>query len=188
MLKDGMLLFHGSYCPVESIDLNKCVPGRDFGRGFYVTSDARQARNFIEASLLKAHDRGNALWGQNFGYVSTFKYHDSGLVTYHFETTDREWLWFVSLNRKRQLAKKLKHRINKAIFNAEIISGKVANDQTNPTILAYLSGLYGDIMEDEAVNDAVKRLMANRLSDQFCFLTENAVKCLEFLEAKKYVI
>ena len=187
-MKDGMFLFHGSYCPVESIDLNKCIPGKDFGQGFYVTSDARQARNFIEASLSKAHDRGDALWGQNFGYVSSFRYRDAGLAAYHFETTNREWLWFVSLNRKHQLAKRLKNKIDKAIFNAEIISGKIANDQTNPTILAYLNGLYGDIMTDEAVNFAIQRLMANRLSDQFCFLTENAVKCLEFQEAKKYVI
>ena len=78
--------------------------------------------------------------------------------------------------------------MNPTIFDAEIISGKIANDKTNPTILAYLSGLFGDIMTDEAVDFAIKRLMANRLNDQFCFLSERAVKCLEFQEARKYVI
>ena len=37
-MKDGMLLFHGSYVPVENIDLSKCFSGKDFGRGFYLTS------------------------------------------------------------------------------------------------------------------------------------------------------
>ena len=187
-MKDGMLLFHGSYCPVKTINLNKCMSGKDFGKGFYLTSDERQARNFIEASLSKAHDRGDAPLGQNFGYVSSFIFNDSGLATYHFETTDREWLWFVSLNRNHGLARKLRPLINPAIFDAEIISGKIANDRTNPTILAYLSGLFGDIMTDEVIDFAIKRLMANRLKDQFCFLTERAVKCLKFQEARKYVI
>ena len=49
-LKDGMLLYHGSYTPVENIDLNKCDEGKDFGKGFYVTADKNQARNFIRTS------------------------------------------------------------------------------------------------------------------------------------------
>ena len=52
-LKDGMLLFHGSYTPVEKIDLERCVKGKDFGRGFYLTSDLNQTRNFIRSSILK---------------------------------------------------------------------------------------------------------------------------------------
>lgn len=32
-LKDGMLLYHGSYVPVKNIDLNMCAQGKDFGRG-----------------------------------------------------------------------------------------------------------------------------------------------------------
>ena len=36
-LVDGMLLYHGSYTPVEVVDLAKCAAGKDFGRGFYVT-------------------------------------------------------------------------------------------------------------------------------------------------------
>ena len=41
-LKDGMLLYHGSYTSVESISLDQCARGKDFGRGFYLTSP-RQA-------------------------------------------------------------------------------------------------------------------------------------------------
>jgi hypothetical protein len=32
-----MRVYHGSYTAVTTIDLSKCEPKRDFGRGFYVT-------------------------------------------------------------------------------------------------------------------------------------------------------
>lgn len=46
-LTDGMLLYHGSYAKVENIDLKKCKQGKDFGRGFYLTSSYEQAKNFV---------------------------------------------------------------------------------------------------------------------------------------------
>lgn len=30
-LVDGMMLYHGSYTPVQTIDLTKCAAGKDFG-------------------------------------------------------------------------------------------------------------------------------------------------------------
>ena len=51
-LKDGMLLYHGSYAYVEEIDLAQCVEGKDFGKGFYLTSNPNQARSFIRSSII----------------------------------------------------------------------------------------------------------------------------------------
>ena len=189
-LKDGMLLFHGSYTIVKNIDLGKCGNAKDFGKGFYLTSNPNQARAFIKSSVRKALSAGDVSLDQNYGYVSSFRYHEpaGGIETYEFSTTDREWLWFIAQNRRERLAKQLLARIDPQIFRAEIAIGKVANDNTNATIIAYLGGLYGDIESDEAVDDAIKRLMPDKLEDQFCFLTENAIRCLEFQEARKYVI
>ena len=47
ILKDGMLLFHGSYTPVEKIDLSMCSADKDFGKGFYVTALREQAVNEV---------------------------------------------------------------------------------------------------------------------------------------------
>ena len=55
-LKDGMLLYHGSYAYVEEIDLAQCVEGKDFGKGFYLTSNPNQARSFIRSSIIKARN------------------------------------------------------------------------------------------------------------------------------------
>ena len=58
-LKNGMLLFHGSYTEVEEVRLEKCSEGKDFGLGFYISSDAIQARQFISTSLSKAKRFGD---------------------------------------------------------------------------------------------------------------------------------
>lgn len=58
ILKDGMLLYHGSYTPVKRIDLGMCSDAKDFGKGFYLTSDLLQARSFVKSSVLKAKRHG----------------------------------------------------------------------------------------------------------------------------------
>ena len=73
-LKDGMLLYYGSYAYVEEIDLAQCVEGKDFGKGFYLTSDPNQARSFIRSSIIKARNSGQIPFSQNFGYVSSFRF------------------------------------------------------------------------------------------------------------------
>ena len=187
-MKDGMLLFHGSYAPIETIDLEKCRDGRDFGKGFYLTSSVVQARNFINTSIQKARRLGNAALDQDFGYISSFRFHAGELKVFEFEKASSEWLWFVALNRRPYLGTTLAERISKEIFQADVIIGKVANDKTNITITAYLNGLYGDILSENAVDDAVKALLPNQLDDQYCFFTEKAIQCLEFQEARKYDI
>ena len=188
MLKDGMLLYHGSYAAIDTIDLSKCVHGKDFGKGFYLTENHEQARNFIANSIRKARNTNTVSVNQNYGFVSVFKYHKpaENLLTYTFETADRDWLWYVSMNRRTDLAERFKHRLDEKLINAEIVIGKIANDTTNPTIAAYLSGLYGDVESDMAVNFAISQLMPERLKNQFCFRTERAVKSLEKVEVLRY--
>ncbi|WP_081860978.1 DUF3990 domain-containing protein [Butyrivibrio sp. AE2032] len=40
ILNDGEKLYHGSYVIVDKPDIQKCMPGKDFGIGFYLTTDA----------------------------------------------------------------------------------------------------------------------------------------------------
>lgn len=187
-LNNGMLLFHGSYAPVESIRLEKCAAGKDFGRGFYLSSNAIQARQFLRTSVSKAQRFGDAPLTQNYGFVSSFRYHEDGLKVFEFETANREWLWFIAQNRRPVLSEQLAKKVNPMVFDADVVIGKIANDKTNATIIAYLNGLYGEILSERAVSFAIEELLPNQLEDQFCFLTEKAVNCLEFVEARKYVI
>lgn len=187
ILTDGMLLYHGSYTPIEAIDLSLSSEGKDFGRGFYLTSDLNQARSFIRSVVDRAQQRGTIPENQNYGYVSSYKFQpkQDALKVFTFSEANKEWLWFIAGNRRRKLFFNANRQIND-LSETDIIIGKVANDKTNPVITAYLNGLYGDIMSDEAVNEAIKRLIPDHLVDQYCFLTQKAVDCLSFQEAQRY--
>ena len=187
ILKEGMLLFHGSYTPVEEISLQRCTRGKDFGKGFYLTSDLNQTKNFIRTSLKKAQRMGDATHDQEYGYISSYRFvnPDNDIKIHVFDKADREWLWFISQNRRSHLAKVLEDKIDSEIYEADIIIGKIANDTTNPVITTYLNGLYGDIQSDEAVKFAIKQMMPEHLVDQYCFLTDKAIKSLLFQEARK---
>jgi len=120
-LSDGMLLYHGGYCEVKTPDLAKCADFKDFGKGFYLTSDKEQAKNFINTSLKKY----------------------------------------------------------------DIIGGKIADDATNVTIIAYLIGAYGIIGSGKADSLCISRLIPERLKNQFCFRTEAGLECLSFVESEQ---
>ncbi|MBU5479681.1 DUF3990 domain-containing protein [Blautia sp. MSJ-19] len=53
-LKDGFVLYHGSYCEVKEPDLAKCAKRKDFGQGFYLTTSKDQAESFLRTSIAKA--------------------------------------------------------------------------------------------------------------------------------------
>ncbi len=50
-----MIVYHGSYTEITKIDLSKCEPNKDFGKGFYVTKIKEQAEIiFTNLPLLMA--------------------------------------------------------------------------------------------------------------------------------------
>ena len=53
-MNDKIILYHGSYCVVQTPDLSKCAAGKDFGRGFYLTTSKNQAQKFVATSIKKA--------------------------------------------------------------------------------------------------------------------------------------
>lgn len=146
-LKDEQILYHGSYCIVDTPDLSKCARRKDFGQGFYITSSKEQAINFLKTSIAKAVAAGDIPAGQKFGYVSKYK---------------------VSL--KKDLKIKLFEN---------------ADDQTNATLIAYIGGAYGIVGSKEADQFCISQLLPEKLKDQFCFKTEEALSCLYFMEAEK---
>ena len=43
-----MKLYHGSTINIETIELSKSRPNKDFGRGFYLSADRKQAQRMGE--------------------------------------------------------------------------------------------------------------------------------------------
>ena len=185
--KDGQFLFHGSYAGIEQVDLAQCSDGKDFGRGFYLTSDEAQARRFVRLSLRKAIREGRINDGRNYGFVSVFRFRTlSSMNVYTFETANHLWLQFVAMNRLDKSTHFEYPALLRQISGCDLIIGKVANDQTNATITAYLSGAYGDLDDPNAISFAVSRLRTDRLTDQFCFRSEHGIQALECMEVYRY--
>ena len=182
-LVDGMLLYHGSFTQVSEIKLSKCRQGKDFGRGFYVTSSYKQAQSFVPLSINKQVNEGNLPVGSSIGYISVFRFHLKPEIAIHtFKDADEEWLHFVASNRRKTLFPEIK----KQYAEFDVIGGKIANDRTARTLQLYTAGGYGEPGSVEADNIAIQTLLPNRLEDQFCFCNERAIRTLEFIRSEQY--
>lgn len=154
-----MLLYHGSNVSVENPLIIQGTRALDFGRGFYLTSDHEQAAKWAKLTVLR----------RKIGTptVTVFEFYDniSDLKALKFESANVEWLKYVVSNRKDSNNKD----------DYDIVAGPVANDNTMPVISLYLSGFYDE-------TEALKRLLTQKLKDQFVFKTDKALTKLTFKE------
>lgn len=181
-LKDGLTLYHGSYCEVREPDLAKCARRKDFGQGFYLTTSKKQAEDFLRTSLAKARAAGKIEVSENNGYISVFEVKlKSELAVHLFDDADVHWLHCIAAHRKRKLFIQVEAEMTKY----DVIIGKIADDATNTTLTAYLGGVFGSVGSPEADEFCIKQLLPNKLKDQYCFKTELALSCLRFVESEK---
>lgn len=182
LLKNNLILYHGSYAKIEKIDLSKCIQGKDFGTGFYLTTDYNQAARFVYTSIAKAVKNKIITESTNVGYVNCFKFTEfSGIRVFDFKKANQQWLHFISGNRKSGL---FDEEIKKW-QDYDIISGKIANDATNRVITAYMNGIYGAVGSSMADRTAINLLLPNNLTNQICFKTEKSLACLTFVQSKE---
>ncbi len=181
-LVNGLILYHGSYCEVNSPQLEKCARRKDFGKGFYLTTSKEQAISFLKTALAKAEAGGIIESGQEYGIISMFevqlKYKLSSFI---FQDADADWLHCIAAHRKRNSF----IEIEKKMAKFDVIAGKIADDATNRTLVAYISGTFGKVGSKTADEFCISRLLPERLKDQYCFKTEKALEYLNFLEGEK---
>ena len=158
-----MILYHGSNVEVRHPALLKAQRPLDFGPGFCTTSDLQQASSWAQRTARIRKD-GKPL-------VSVYEVNDESIQALKmltFDAANKEWLRFVASNR-RQLPQD---------NDWDLVSGPVANDQTMPTLMLFLDGF---LTEDEAI----ERLLPQKLKDQYVFKTEAALallRCVEVIE------
>ena len=153
-------LYHGSNVVVRQPKLMPQARALDFGRAFYLTSDFEQAAKWSRTSVLRR--------GDGVATVSSFELDESRLPTLQvlrFDAPNVEWLRFVTRNRAEQ--------IDDSGF--DVVVGPVANDNTMPVLNLYFKGAYSE-------EEALKRLLPQRLRDQYAMKTEDALACLSFKE------
>lgn len=166
------IVYHGSYTEVKTPDLAVCQKGKDFGQGFYITTDKKQAINFAK-NIANRRDLSE-------GVLNIYRLDNlEGLSVYEFPDTNEEWLNCVIGHRKNQ------YRSFAAPFkHYEVIIGKIADDDTSQVINAYLQGVFGPVGSETAVRIAMQRFLTNRLKNQICLKSENALQKLSFVESQ----
>ena len=162
--KEGkaMILYHGSNVEVRAPKLLKIQRELDFGKGFYTTSSLEQASKWAERTAKRLKTKQ--------GIVSVYELDEQSLSTLKilkFDKPDAEWLNFVAAHRKGEMISE----------DWDLIIGPVADDQTMPVIDLYMDGSYDE-------EEAIKRLLPQKLKDQYTFKTEAALQLLTCKEIK----
>ncbi|MBQ7432352.1 MAG: DUF3990 domain-containing protein [Lachnospiraceae bacterium] len=157
-----MILYHGSNVEVREPHLLRIQRELDFGKGFYTTSDFEQAKSWAQRSV--------RIRGTGAACVSCYEIDDEELTKLKilfFTKADLDWLEYVASNRKGTALQD----------DWDLIVGPVADDQTFPTILLYLDGFLD-------AESTIKRLLPQKLKDQYTFKTKTAIALLKCTEVK----
>lgn len=163
-----MILYHGSNIEIESIDLEKCRPFKDFGKGFYTTPLKEQAWAMARRTV-RIYKEGTPCITEFFFDDGTLE--DFRLKIKRFKIPDFEWARFVINNRNHNLSNITGSDCN-TDSKYDIVTGPVANDDISALMNIYLAG----ILSDEAL---IKELTYRELSDQVSFHSARAIKCLQ---------
>jgi hypothetical protein len=147
---------------------------KDFGQGFYCSETRSQAAGFavrnynIELAKLKVQRPAAQplqKWLYSYGFPCSAL---DKLSVKVFSEADREWLKFVTKNRRSATQ----------IHDYGIVIGPTANDRVNAAIQLYFSGGCGQVGTDRAMEILLEVLMPENLPEQTLFATERAVKFL----------
>lgn len=158
-----MFLYHGSNVLFDEIDLSKAKPGKDFGRGFYLTTNKEQAitwatRNHKKTGYLYKYELYNPSLLINFS-----DYKIRVLTTYN-----KEWADYISLCR---------HEFYES--DDDIVYDRMADSRYQILSDAISDYYFNQIDLDEFLSYAK---FANLDYDQYCFKTQKVIDQLILVE------
>lgn len=167
-------LYHGSDVRIEVPDLTMSEFGRDFGCGFYLTSDMKQA---IDWAKRKARDRFSRTGTPfvNVYHLTNFE----GLRVREFQGANKSWLDFILKNRTSNIAH----------IEYDVIIGKVADDNTREMILEYERGAFKNEAKLLGITEKdvlIRNLHPENLVDQICICTEEGKERLLFVKGSVF--
>jgi len=154
-------LHHGSYIPIDRIDLSMSRPGKDFGKGFYLNPDYEQAMLWAE-SRVKIFASGKAV-------VTSFEFDidraiRDGLSVKVFEDYTAEWAEFVVGNRRNESAN--------PTHSYDIVIGPIADDNVGRQIQLYMQGYW-------SIEQLIDKIKYNaKKSIQYFFASEKSLTYL----------
>ncbi len=154
-----MKLYHGTNTDIETIDLNKGLKHKDFGAGFYLTSDRNTA--------IRMANKKTRLFGGTATLIS-YEFDESALcsnlnVKVFPKKASVEWFLFVDSNRSQ--------KDNVSIHKYDIVIGPIADDGVVLQLTNYREGIYTPEQASQLLQDKY-------LDQQYYFGTERALQSL----------
>lgn len=156
-----MILYHGSNIEIAEILLSKGRHGKDFGKGFYLSADYKQAVRMSENVVRREG------WGTPV--VTKFEFEESAsgrLSIKHFDGYTGDWARFVLENRR--------NFSDKRIHSFDIVIGPIANDAVGVQIRLLERGFI-------TFDKFLENIKFTTPTVQYFFGTEEAVKFLRKL-------
>ena len=117
-----MILYHGSNVDIRDIDLAKSLRGKDFGQGFYLSADEKQAEDM---AIFKAKQFDGTPVISAFEFDETVL-NDGSLKVRLFTEYSLEWAEFVFTNRTNMA--------DTPLHDYDIIYGPIADDRVGVQI------------------------------------------------------
>lgn len=152
-----MILFHGSDTDIISIDLTKCRPYKDFGKGFYLTTIKDHAEQ-MALKVAARNSREPVVCCFDFDLDAAI---GNGIIIKEFYDENEEWAKFVYSNRE---IPSFKH-------NYDIVIGGIADDGLREQFFSIKSGLIG-------FKELAENIKFELDNIQYCFCTEKSLKYL----------
>jgi len=176
-MQDKLVLYHGTICDFEQIDVSKGKPYRDFGQGFYLCETFERAYNIALRNKKIETGRhqivNKAVKPNAFIYEYSIDLREIGhLNVKHWESADREWLNFIIENR---MSRDRRH-------DYDIVIGPTANDDTRTSIRTVMNASNGRILSDTALDLLIEMLNPSILPVQYFFGTDGAVAMLNMVQ------
>ena len=170
-----MLLYHGSYAEIKTLDLAYGRFNLDFGKGFYVTGLKEQAEKWARrrASMIKLVE--NIENPEPVVSIYDFDVDRPDLNIRRFTGYTEEWLDFVVSNRGAEE--------EKVDNEYDVIFGNIANDDVAAVVDDYMRLLSKGRLDSSGKQFFLNQLQYSKPNDQFCIVTEKALNILFFVRS-----
>lgn len=154
-------LYHGSNVAIEKIDLLRGRRGKDFGRGFYLSADYKQAEKMAEMTVDREESGTPTVTA--FLFDESVMIQNGELKIKIFKDYSTDWAEFVMMNRR--------NRTDRQAHDFDIIFGPIADDRVGLQIQRFHQHYI-------SMNELVRQLTFIRPTFQYFIGTERAVTLL----------
>lgn len=164
----NIILYHGTTADFSVVDLEHCRDKKDFGKGFYTTTDINQAANLARRMKLAEYNNGNV---RAKAYIYSFKINKELLKqysTHNFQTASISWIEYILKNRYSEYRNGTDY---------DLVIGKVADVVAKKVMNAFVAK-YGLGATKEQKLQLIRELKPDNLTDQYCFKSSNILHML----------